>query len=529
MFILKNISYIHPNGELLFDNLNLVINRKDKIAIIGNNGAGKTTLLKIIAGEITCSSGSISTSESPYIIPQVVGQFDDLTIAEAIGIDKKLNALSEILSGKVTEENLSALNDDWSLEERCIEALSYWQLSDLDLNSKMKTLSGGEKTKIFLSGIKIHNPEIVLLDEPTNHLDINARKLLYKFIAETSSTIIVVSHDRTLLNKLDKICELNVHEIKIYGGNYDFYREQKAFEHQAVINDLEEKQKSLRKAKQIERESLERQQKMSERGKKHQKKEGTPKAMIDKMKNDSEKSTAHLKGIHADKINTISQELKDLQSQIPDNDKIKFGFNNSLLHKGKILVQANAINFTYNEKLLWNNNIDFQIISGERITIKGKNGSGKTTLLKLISGNLHPAIGNIYRAENKTVYIDQDYSLLNNSLSVYQQTQTFNSTALPEHEIKIRLNRFLFTKEFWDKPTSVLSGGEKMRLLICSLSIAQQSPDIIILDEPTNNIDIQNIEILTTAINEYQGTLIVVSHDLHFLEETGIEKEIILD
>ena len=157
------------------------------------------------------------------------------------------------------------------------------------------------------------------------------------------------------------------------------------------------------------------------------------------------------------------------------------------------------------------------------------NGSGKTTLIKLILGNLESETGAIYRADNKALYIDQDYSLINNSLNIYEQAQESNTTALQEHEIKIRLNRFLFSRESWDKSCESLSGGERMRLMICCLTISNQSPDIIILDEPTNNLDIQNIEILTAAINEYQGTLIVVSHDESFLEQIKIERIIQLN
>jgi ATPase subunit of ABC transporter with duplicated ATPase domains len=144
----------------------------------------------------------------------------------------------------------------------------------------------------------------------------------------------------------------------------------------------------------------------------------------------------------------------------------------------------------------------------------------------MILGYLVPQIGTVFIAENKSVYIDQDYSLIDNNRKVYEQSQQFNTFALQEHEIKIRLNRFLFPKEDWDKPCNALSGGERMRLMLCCLSIYNQSPDIIILDEPTNNLDIYNIEILTNAINDYQGTFIVISHDETFLEQINIERTI---
>ena len=170
--------------------------------------------------------------------------------------------------------------------------------------------------------------------------------------------------------------------------------------------------------------------------------------------------------------------------------------------------------------------MDLQIASGERIVIRGLNGSGKSTLIKIILGELEPSTGGVYRAGNNHVYIDQDYSLINNTYSVYEQAFQYNKTSLQEHEIKIRLNRFLFTKEDWDKPCSALSGGERMRLILCCLTIGNQAPDIIVLDEPTNNLDIQNIQILTAAINEYEGTLIVVSHDEQFITEVNVGETI---
>jgi ATPase subunit of ABC transporter with duplicated ATPase domains len=242
------------------------------------------------------------------------------------------------------------------------------------------------------------------------------------------------------------------------------------------------------------------------------------------FKNNAEKSTARLKDVHAEKTAMISQELNDLRKELPGVDKMKFGFDNSTLHKGKILFTATGINFAYGDQLLWKENLTFQVTSGERIVLKGLNGSGKTTLIKIILGKSEPGLGTVYRAGNRSVYIDQDYSLINDQLKVYEQAQQFNNSALHEHEIKIRLNRFLFTEDYWDKPCAALSGGEKMRLMLCCLAISNKAPDIIILDEPTNNLDVQNIEILTAAINEYQGTLIVVSHDEYFLEQVNVKR-----
>ena len=260
MLILQNISYTHPSKDLLFSDINLTVNNHEKTALIGNNGVGKSTLLKIIASELQPSSGQINIDAEPYYVPQIFGQFNHLTIAQALRIEGKLNALKDILNGNTSEENFNLLNDDWTIEDRCKEALNFWQLDGLDLSQKMETLSGGQKTKVFLAGISIHQPELVLLDEPSNHLDVSGRQLLYSFIKSTKSTLIVVSHDRKLLNLLDTICELSKHGVKVYGGNYDFYKEQKQIENNALSQDIQSKEKELRKAKEKERETLERQQ-----------------------------------------------------------------------------------------------------------------------------------------------------------------------------------------------------------------------------------------------------------------------------
>ncbi|MFA6057812.1 MAG: ABC-F family ATP-binding cassette domain-containing protein [Taibaiella sp.] len=527
MLILQNIAYAHPNKDLLFDHINLTINKQDKIALIGNNGVGKSTLLNILSGNLQPSNGSVQADSRPYYIPQLFGQFNDYTIAQALRIEDKLTALRAILDGDVTEKNLTLLNDDWTIEERCNAALSHWKLDGLDLAQKMGTLSGGQKTKVFLSGISIHEPQIVLLDEPSNYLDTLSRAILYDYIQTTTNTLVVVSHDRTLLNLLNTVYELSKRGITIYGGNYDFYATQKAVEENALSEDLRNKEKAMRKAKEVERESLERQQKLDARGKKKQEKAGLPTISMNTLLNNAEKSTSRMKDVHTEKTNAIAEEINQLRKALPDKDKMKMGFDKSALHKGKILITAKNINYGYNDQLLWKEPLAFQIISDDRVAIKGVNGSGKTSLIKMILGELQPLAGNLYRADDvKAIYIDQDYSLIDNRLTVYEQAQQFNTGHLQEHEVKSRLNRFLFTKTYWDKPCEALSGGEKMRLILCCLTIKSQAPDMIILDEPTNNLDIQNIEILTNAINEYHGTLIVVSHDTYFLEQVQIEQVI---
>ncbi|MDQ8005616.1 MAG: ABC-F family ATP-binding cassette domain-containing protein [Pedobacter sp.] len=524
MLTLQNISYIHPNKELLFDGINLTINAHNKIALIGNNGVGKSTLFNIILNNLQPKTGRIEVEGMPYYVPQVFGQFNQLNVAQALGIESKLNALTQILAGNATEENFARLNDDWTIEDRCKEALAYWQLEGLELSHPMVSLSGGQKTKVFLAGIQIHQAEFILLDEPSNHLDLIGRELLYQFIQHTKSTLFIISHDRKLLNLLDTVCELTRTGINIFGGNYDFYASQKQIANSALSQDIQSKEKALRKAKEKERETMERLQKQDARGKKKQEKAGVARIMMNTLRNNAENSTAKIKDIHTEKIGGITSELRALRQNVADIDQMKFGFDNTKLHKGKILFKATNLNYSYGPKLLWKESLNFQINSGERIALKGSNGSGKTTLIKLVLGDLE--VETTYNAVANAIYIDQDYSLIDNRLSIYEQAQHYNTNALHEHEVKIRLNRFLFAKDSWDKSCGSLSGGERMRLMLCCLTIKSIAPDLIILDEPTNNLDIQNIEILTAAINEYQGTLIVVSHDEYFLAQINIPKNI---
>ncbi|MEM6799994.1 MAG: ABC-F family ATP-binding cassette domain-containing protein [Bacteroidota bacterium] len=526
MLILQNISYTLPNRDLLFSDISLSLNPQDKIGLIGKNGVGKSTLLKIITGELSPSHGNLHLETAPYYLPQIFGQFDHLKVSEALGIEEKLQAFTAILDGKGSEENYASLDEDWTIEERCQAALAYWKLGELKWDRKLGSLSGGQKTRVFLAAISIHEPPCVLMDEPSNHLDTAGRELLYQFILKSRSSLFIVSHDRKLLNHLEMICEMQKDGIRTYGGNYDFYREQIEIERKALNQDLQNKELSLRKAKKKQKETKERQQKLDSRGRKKHKKSGTPRVMMNKLKNDAEHTSSKLKNQHSKKVDSISQELREIRASLPEIDKMKFGFEDSSLHKGKTLCKAEGINYSYGGEVIWQENLNFYINSGQRLALKGSNGSGKTTLIRLILGELSPQRGILKRAMDHAVYIDQDYSLLNNSLKLYEQAQSFNNAHLQEHEIKIRLSRFLFGKGDWDKSCAALSGGERMRLSLCCLTLSQQAPDLIVLDEPTNNLDLQNIEILSEAINQYQGTLLVVSHDERFLEEINVEDEI---
>jgi ATPase subunit of ABC transporter with duplicated ATPase domains len=526
--IIKDLSYTHTDKEVLFSNLNLIINSGEKTALTGNNGCGKSTLMRILAGEAAPSAGSVHCSGHLYYVPQHFGQYDGRTVAQVLGIDRKLTALHAILNGDTAEEHFARLDNDWNIEERTQAVLHAWHLNGISLLRPLEGLSGGEKTRLFLAGMELKEPDTLLLDEPTNHLDTAGRKRLYDFVHRTSATVLVISHDRTLLNLLPAICELSRNGLACYGGNYDFYKEQKEVHRNALQQQLEEKEKALRLARKTAREMEERKARQNTRGEKASIKKGIPRILLGGLKNHAENSSSKLSNVHAEKTDKIQQEITNLKGSLPQTNKLKTDFNASALHTGKILVTAQNINFHYPDSNtnLWTVPLSFQLRSGNRFCIKGDNGSGKTTLLKLITGELTPTGGTIERADFTYIYLDQEYSLIQNEYTVSEQAEAFNLRHLPEHETKTILNRYLFPQDVWNKPCSKLSGGEKMRLAFCCLMIADNTPDLFILDEPTNNLDIESIEIITATIRNYQGTVLAVSHDRDFLKETGIEQEI---
>ncbi|WP_336537363.1 ABC-F family ATP-binding cassette domain-containing protein [Bacteroides acidifaciens] len=554
---IQQISYIHPDKEVLFSDLNFAISKGQKLGLVGNNGCGKSTLLQIIAGQLSPSSGVIVRPDDLYYIPQHFGQYDSLTIAQALQIDSKRQALHAILAGDASTENFTLLDDDWNIEERSVAALDSWGIGH-PLSYPLHLLSGGEKTRIFLAGMNIHTPSVILMDEPTNHLDSSGRQRLYDWVEKWRSTLLAVSHDRTLLNLLPEICELEKHQITYYGGNYEFYKEQKALVQEALQQRIDEKEKALRAARKVARETAERRDKQNVRGEKANIKKGIPRIVLNALQGKSEKSTSKLNGVHQEKAEKLTDERNQLRGSLSPTAALKTDFNSSSLHNGKTLVTAKNINFGYypnqndndsqndNDnpsenntfdssnssklpaQLLWQAPISFQLKSGDRLRIEGTNGSGKTTLLKIITGQLEPQEGTLTRADFSYVYLNQEYSIIDDRNSILEQAYAFNSRNLPEHEIKIILNRYLFPAPEWDKSCRKLSGGEKMRLAFCCLMISNNTPDMFILDEPTNNLDIQSIEIITNTIKKYTGTVIAISHDNYFIREIGVDQHIAL-
>lgn len=517
--ILQDITYYHIDRTLLFQHLNCTIETGQHVNLIGNNGSGKSTLLQIMAGRLKPSEGAVIASASPYYVPQQLGWLQEKTVAEALQVAEKIQALQAILRGETDEHHFDILADEWSIEEQVLKALADWQLEHVQLEQPMHLLSGGEQTRVLLAGMELHNPPIILLDEPTNHLDIYGREQLYRFIEKYKGTLVVVSHDRSLLELNNVTIALAHGKLEVYGGNYTFYKAQHEEQLNALQQDIHHREKEIKMAKKQSQLMKERKQRQAGRDKDRT---GLPKIVANTLRNNAELSTAKLNAVHAEKMSGMADELQQQREILGKEQLLQLRFPDSILHRGKKLVQAIGVNYAYGTSPLWKEPLNFQINSGDRLAIRGMNGAGKTTLLKLMLGVLQPSIGEIERADCEIIYLDQQYSFIDAEKTVFEQLAAYDQQHLEPHELNTLLHRYQLGRELWDKKCAQLSGGEKMKLTICCLFVSNAHPDMIILDEPGNNLDINSLDVLTNALKMYKGTLILVSHDAVLAEELGI-------
>lgn len=335
----------------------------------------------------------------------------------------------------------------------------------------------------------------------------------------------VVSHDITLLNLLEETYELSPKGLKLYGGNYNFYKIQKEIEEQALSQQINAEENTLQLAWKKAREVRERQDRRVHRGAKET--SGVPRIVLKGRQDKGENTSSKLSEKHITIISDKQQRLSELREKQQRNVELKIDFGNAPLHKGKVLFKAIGVNFGYVPgKLIWGAPLNMEVRSGERIHITGDNGTGKTTLLKLLIGEQSPNIGEVIKADFTFIYLDQEYNKVKTSQTLLELAQECNCHHLLDHEIKLRLHRALFPKEMWNRPCYVLSGGERMRLYLCCLMISNHIPDLFILDEPTNNLDLLSLGILTATIKGYQGALLVISHDEEFVKQIGMTRVI---
>ena len=522
--LINNISFYLPTGKVIFDNLTLSFSQY-KTGLVGRNGVGKSTLLKLISGELSLTSGSIQVDGTLGIVPQNTALPENITLAAFLECEEKINALHRITAGSVDENDFVILNDEWDIEERVRKWLDIFGLSHIPYHRSVTMLSGGETTRLFLAKVFLSDADFLLLDEPTNHLDATSREQLYQAITEWKGGLVVVSHDRTLLNFMEEIVELTSLGAKSYGGNYDDYAEQKEIEKAAHEQQLNDAKKLMQKTKNTIQGSREKHEQKQSYGIALRRSGSIDKLTANSKKGRSERTQSKLLIKEERLIKQAETQLQSAKEKIEINEEINIELPATKVPNGKIILDIQDLNFSYdaNKNIIQGFNLNLQ--GPARLALAGDNGSGKTTLVKLILNQLQPQSGKIYIGTEHVRYLDQNASLLDADLSILDNFLKLNPDAT-ENDAYRSLAQFLFRNVTAHKSVKDLSGGEKLRALLACVLMSNQPPQLLILDEPTNHLDISSIKSIESALNHYQGAMIVISHDKIFLNNIGIEKVI---
>ncbi|APJ03650.1 ABC-F family ATP-binding cassette domain-containing protein [Silvanigrella aquatica] len=525
-----DLCYVLPDNTPLLKNINFNL-RNEKVGVVGKNGIGKSTLLKLLAKEFEAKSGCIQIIGKVSYLPQKCIDYSEYKLSQILKIDQKIEALNRAEKGCASETDFVVIGDDWNFQYEIEIILNELGIAHLHLNRTGKSLSGGEMIRLLLAKVMLEKSNIILLDEPTNNLDEESKSQFFNYLDAKNSLFVIVSHDRLLLNKMDSIIEISNLGLKYYSGNYDFYVEQRSIEDNAVAQKVKNADELFKKMKIQEQELQQNQLKKNSQGKVNSKKEGMSALEKGYKKEISQKTTSHLSVLHEKKTNLALSDLKIKSSQIRDHYKIKVDMELSKIPSRKKMIICNDLNYKYSnsKNKLWKNNLNFEIIGSSRVSIQGKNGAGKSTLIDLILGRKNPLVGDIYLGSKKIAYLDQWCSLLQENLTIFENLKKFAPDEMSNHEVRVRAGRFLFYGDDIFKTAESLSGGERLRASLACIFAMTHAPDILILDEPTNNLDLESIAILAQSLNDYFGTLIVISHDPYFLNEIHIKEQIYIE
>ncbi|WP_327173991.1 ATP-binding cassette domain-containing protein [Streptomyces sp. NBC_01335] len=521
----SNLSFAWPDGTPVFQDLSFTVGT-GRTGLVAPNGAGKSTLLKLIAGEYRPTRGSVSVDGVLGHLPQDLPLTGGLTVAEVLGVAPVISALDAIESGDTSEELFAVIGDDWDIEERTRAQLDRLGLEDVDLTQSLDTLSGGRIVSLGIAAQLLRRPDVLLLDEPSNNLDLDARQKLYTVVEEWNGCLLVVSHDRELLDRMDRIAELDRGEVRFYGGNFTAYEEMVRAGQEVAEKNVRSAEQEVKREKREMQQARERAQRRSSNAARNIKSAGLPKIVAGGLKRSAQESAAKADGTHAARVGDARARLDQAGRALRDDQRITLELPETRVPAGRTVFLGEGVRVRPGDRELFaGDGVNLEIRGPERIALTGSNGAGKSTLLRIVQGEQAPEGGTLRRADGRIAYLSQRLDLLDSRRTVAENFAAF-APALPEAERMNLLARFLFRGPRAHLPVPALSGGERLRATLACVLYAEPAPQLLLLDEPTNNLDLVSVGQLESALNAYQGAFVVVSHDERFLAEIGVNRRL---
>ncbi|NKI45233.1 ATP-binding cassette domain-containing protein [Streptomyces physcomitrii] len=516
------LSFRWPDGTTVFDSLSFTAPR-GRIGLVGGNGAGKSTLLRLLAGALRPAEGSVTVGGNLAHLPQDLTLDTGLRVEEALGIADRRAALRAVESGDVREEHFETIGEDWDVEERALATLGSLGLGGLGLDRTVGEMSGGETVLLRLAALLLERPDVLLLDEPTNNLDLFARRRLYEAVDSwRSGVLIVVSHDRELLERVDRIAELRAGAVSWYGGGWSAYQEALAAQQEAAGRTLRAAEADVRR----QRRELEEAQVKVARRQRHSRKmdaqRRAPRIVAGERKRSAQESGDKLRGLQEDRLQQARERREEAAEAIRADAEIRVGLPHTAVPAGRGVLSLSGLRPRFGKL----REGDLEVRGPERIALVGRNGAGKTTLLRTLTGELEPLAGEA-RAFVPLRFLPQRLDVLDEELSVAANVAR-SAPGVSENEIRAQLARFLFRGARAEQPAGTLSGGERFRAALAATMLAAPAPQLLMLDEPTNNLDLASVRQLTSALDSYEGALLIAGHDLSFLADVGVTRWLVL-